>query len=50
MLYIRWVQSAATSTNNQLDKYRGFEKLLRLRPNDWPKFQGQLKKLHLTEI
>ena len=33
-----------------LNKETETRKLIRQRPNDWQKFQEQLKKLHLTEI
>ena len=43
--------SKNNSNNYQPDKYRALiEKLLHLRPIDWPKFLEQWKKLHLTEI
>ena len=33
--------------NNQFNKYRALIKnLMQLGPNDWPKFQEQLKKVH----
>ena len=36
---------------NQDNKYRALvDKLIQLEPNDWPKFQVHLKKLHLTEF
>ena len=36
---------------NQHDNYRALvEKLIHLEPNDWPKFQKQLKNLHTAEI
>ena len=38
-------------TISQDNRYRAFvEKLIRLEPNDWPKFQEQLKKLHSAEL
>ena len=46
--------SNLTSTNNprnQLDKDRTLiQKFMKLGPNDWRKFQKQLKKLHSAEI
>ena len=36
---------------NQDNRYRALkEKLIWLKPNDWLKFQEQLKNLHLAEI
>ena len=38
-------------TINQDNRYRTLvEKLIWFEPNDWPKFQEQLKNLHSTEL
>ena len=40
--------SQFSSNNNQIDKAL-IEKLVQLQPNNWPKFQAKLKKLHSAE-
>ena len=40
-----------TDTTNEDNKYRTLvEKLIQLEANDWPKFQGHLKKLYAAEF
>ena len=49
--YTKVAEKMSSIGNNQPDQYRALiAKLLLFRPNNWPKFQEQLKKLLFVEI